>query len=217
MSSYTIHYQAGAKELMLQLFGRELTDEELGSAVGAPEGAILDVSNRRKGQELFVEVHHLRIAKQERSFRRDADGDLYVYNLRFEKRERRDRGLGLECLLRQIGAAYKLGLDRIELHGSGSLFDSDDGYWRWPLYGFDAPLMTSELSELANQSQFAGVTSLNELIERGGSDWLRVRGSGRSMYFLLAPNSSMMRVLRAYLDARPLVKKQLAALIKELP
>ncbi len=217
MASYVVNYQAGAGELTRRLFGRELIDREIGSAVGAPEGATLAVSSHRQAQELFVEVRHPRIAKQERSFRRDADGDLYVYNLRFEKRERQDRGLGLECLIRQIGAAYQLGLQRIELHGAGSLLDSDDGYWRWPLYGFDAPLMASELRELANQPQFAGVTSLNELIERGGSDWLQVRGSGRRLCFILAPNSSMMRVLRAYLNARPLIKKQLAALIKELP
>ena len=217
MASYIVHYQAGAKELTQRLFGRELTDWELGSAAGAPEGATLAISSRRRRPELFVEAQHPRIAKQERSFRCDADGNLYVYNLRFEKKERQDRGLGLECLMRQIGAAYKLGLQRIELHGAGSLFDSDDGYWRWPIYGFDAPLMASELRELANHPQLSGAASLNELIERGGGNWLRVRGSGRSMCFILAPDSSMMRVLRAYLNARPLIKKQLAALIKELP
>lgn len=202
---------------MRQLLGRELSSWELGAAVGAPEGATLEIFHRRKGQELFIEVHHPRIAKQERCFRRDVNGNLYIYNFRFEKRDRQDRGLGLECLIRQIGAAYKLGVQRIELHGAGSLFDSDDGYWRWPLYGFDAPLMASELRELANQPQLAGATSLNELIERGGSDWLRVRGSGRSMCFILVPDSSMMRVLRSYLKARTQVMQDLAALIKELP
>ncbi|HEX4951002.1 MAG TPA: hypothetical protein VFZ34_30365 [Blastocatellia bacterium] len=77
--------------------------------------------------------------------------------------------------------------------------------------------MTSELREIANQPNLAGSITLNELIARGGRDWLRVRGSGRSMYFLLDPNSSMMHVLRAYLETRPQIKMQLATLIRELP
>lgn len=67
----TLQYEPGAANLARDLFGREITDEELAAAVGALDGATLNV-RIRKGSELFVEIVHPWIVRQERGFRKDS-------------------------------------------------------------------------------------------------------------------------------------------------
>jgi hypothetical protein len=196
----TVNYAAGAADLALDLFGRAVADEELAAAAGALDGAALNVSVR-KGRELFVEITHPLIVRQERGFRRDANGDLYIWNHYFEKRHDAPPGVGLRSFKTQVEGAQRLGVKRIELWAAGDHNDrSYNGYYTWARFGFDAPLSAADLIFLPDE--LAGASTVNEIIDLGESGWWKQHGSARRMVFRLAENSSMMRVFRNYLSKK---------------
>lgn len=198
MERIEVHYETGAAEFARELVGRDFSDEELALAVGALDGSKLQV-RIRKGVELAIEVENERVLEQTRFLRRDADGDLCIWNFRLEKAPG-VYGVGLESLLRQIRGARALEVRRIECWAAGNPKDTRyTGYFRWAVYGFDAPLTQSEKEVLWQDPRFAEVVSLNDLVLRGGKDWWRRRGSERKMVFVPDEQSNMMVVLRAYL------------------
>lgn len=213
MNHYTVNYQAGAKELALQLFGRALTDEEIATAAGALDGAMLEVRPRKYqgGMELFVDIRDERwIDAQQRGFRQDADDSLYIWNHRFKKKKDAARGLGLKSVVRQIVAAQRLGIARIEMFALGDANDPEyNGYYRWAIYGYDAKLTASELVLLRLDPDLFGAQTVNDVMQRGGKEWWRTQGSARKMIFDLSPDSSMMDTLRGYLQDKPDLLKEL--------
>ncbi len=75
---FIIHYREGAAEHVQTLFGRDLTDEEVGVLAGALDGAEVIVLQRKVG--LYLEVHDpARFETYETSIRRDFDGSLWAY------------------------------------------------------------------------------------------------------------------------------------------
>jgi hypothetical protein len=179
-------------------------------AVGALDGSKLRV-RIRKGAELAIEVENQKVLEQTLFIRRDANGDLCIWNFRLEKATG-VYGVGLESLLRQIRGARALGVRRIECWAAGNPKDTRyTGYFRWAAYGFDAPLTHDEKDVLWQDPQFAGVVSLNDLMLHGGRDWWRRRGSERKMVFVPDEQNSMMFVLRAYLSEKhPHLLKELS-------
>jgi hypothetical protein len=195
-----VNYEKGAAEFAEQLIGRAVSDEELAAAVGALDGSTIEVRTARKGRELLVEVKHPNVLEQIRYIRRDASGTLYIWNFRLEKAPG-VYGVGLESPVRQIKAARALGVQRIECYAAGHINDSRyNGYFRWALYGYDAPLYGEEQASLALDPRYAGARTVNELILRGGREWWRLKGSERKMVFVLDEKSSMMNVLRQHLE-----------------
>ena len=137
----TVNYEKSAAELAQQLFGHNVSDEELAAAVGALDGSTLEVSVRMKGQELHVEVLHPPVQEQRRGFRRDHHGELYLWNHRLEKGPGVPGGFGIKVFMRQVAGARKLRVRRIELWAAGNVRDSDhNGYYLRARFGFDAPL-----------------------------------------------------------------------------
>lgn len=200
MQNITVNYAAGAADLALDLFSRAVADEELAAAVGALDGAALSGSVR-KGRELFVEIAHPLIVRQERGFRRDANGELYIWNHYFEKRHDAPPGVGLRSFKTQVEGARQLGVKRIELWAAGDYNDrSYNGYYTWARFGFDAPLTTAD--RILLPAELAGASTVNEIIDLGGNGWWKRHGSARKMVFHLAENSSMMRVFRNYLNKK---------------
>src|SRR5262249_45375412 len=97
--------------------------------------------------------------------------------------------------------ARALGVKRIECWAAGHINDSRyTGYFRWARYGFDAPLSASEKTGLSLDARYAGAETVNDLMLLGGSEWWRVRGSERKMVFVPDEKSSMMQVLKQYLE-----------------
>ena len=213
MSKNTVHYQAGAKELLVRLFGRELTDEEIATAAGALDGAMLDVRPKKYqgGMELFVDIQDAQwIEAQQRGFRRDADGRLYIWNHRFKKKKDAAKGLGLKSVVRQIVAARQLGIERIEMFALGDANDPEyNGYYRWAVYGYDAKLTLREQSLLRLDPDLLGAQTVNDVMRRNGKMWWRTQGSARKMIFDLSRESSMMDILRGYLQDKPDLLKEL--------
>jgi hypothetical protein len=203
----TVKYAAGAADLARDLFGRAVADEELAASVGAIDGATLTV-RVRKGGELFVEIAHPLIVRQERGFRRDANGELYIWNYHFEKRHDAPPGVGLLSFRTQVKGARRLGVQRIELWAAGDFKDrSYNGYYTWARFGFDAPLTQEEKRRLSALSQFVGAQTVNDLMKCGGRQWWRDNGSARKMRFDLNEDSSMMRVFNDYLEDKGLLKE----------
>lgn len=198
-----IKYQRGAKELAVSLLGRAVSDEDLAAAAGALAGASLTVRPKRYqgGMELFVEIKDDWIEEQQRGFRRDSNGDLYIWNHIFKKARDAPKGIGLRSVVTQIAGARRLSVKRLEMFAQGHLNDREyNGYFRWAIYGYDAPLTASEQHRLSRMPKFAGASTINELILRGGREWWKERGSARKMIFDPSPDSSMMTVLTTYLQ-----------------
>jgi len=200
VQNITVNYAAGAADLALDLFGRAVADEELAAAAGALDGAALNVSVR-KGRELFVEITHPLIVRQERGFRRDASGELYIWNHYFEKRHDAPPGVGIRSFKTQVAGARQLGVTRIELWAAGDAMDTSyNGYYTWARVGFNDSLSDAERKRLPRR--FARVKTINELIRRNGHQVWKEIGSAHKMTFDLADDSSMMMIFKAYLEEK---------------
>ena len=194
----SVFYTAGARELAQDWFGPAVADELLARAVGALDGAEVVFSLRRGW--LFADIAHPHLREQKRSIRRDRAGALFIYNHEFTKRHDAPPYLGVRALLTQIKAAQPLGIQRIHLYGEGDAKSvSRNGYYTWARCGFDAPLWLEEQKNLSGE--LYGARTLNELMQhQSGIEWWRRNGCSRSMVFDLALDSSMMEVLRNYLQ-----------------
>lgn len=209
----TVNYEEGAVELARQLFGRGVSDEELAAAAGALDGAVVDVSVRMNGRELHVEITHPLIAEQRRGFRLNENGDLCIWNHRFDKHIGAPKGVGLASFIRQVSGARQLGVKQIELYAAGNSQDVRDiGYFVWAIFGFDAPLTEREKWLLT--PELAGAQTVNEVINRGGhagQQWWRDTGDSRKMIFDLddrsSIRSSMMSVFKNYLRRKGLINE----------
>ena len=194
MENISINYEAGAVELIAQLFAPPPSEAEIAQLAGALDGARVDVSVRRVG--LFLAVAHPWFECYETSIRRDRNGDLYAYIHDVRKHTREPREIAIKAFLRQVTAARKLGLKRFELYAAGTAADTKfSGYRFWPRLGFNAALYDFELNDLPPSLIEAG--NLNDLMQRPlGYEWWKRKGSERSMIFDLAAESAMMKVFR---------------------
>lgn len=68
----------------------------------------------------------------------------------------------------------------------------------WARYGYNAPLKPDEIALLPDELK--GCKTLNDIMRRKGKDWWKVNGSERDMVFSLDKRSSMMSVLRTYIE-----------------
>ncbi len=195
VSDITIKYAKGAAALALELFGRVVTAEELAAAVSALESSAVAVS--KAGHKLIVKVRHRHFKVQERHFFRLPDGSLIVKNEALEKTSKAPADIAIRSFLKQVEGARALGVKRILALAAGSLAAPGlIGYYLLARFGFDAPLTIDEIRFLP--PPLARARTLNDLLLLGGKDWWRANGYDRQVFFELAENSSMMRVLRAY-------------------
>lgn len=201
----TINYVAQARVFARELIGRDFTDEELAHAVGALDGAVLEVQKKQGAGELRIEISHPLMDEQKRWMRRDAQGDLLIFNYRFYKKKDTPSGASVDSLLRQVRGARALGVKRLETFGAGDFTTSQQpngeiGYLLWAKFGFDAPL-NKRYQNLANdEPSLSGANTLNDVINTlAGEKWWHEVGSGLTMIFDLAPNSSSMMIFRSYL------------------
>lgn len=98
--------------------------------------------------------------------------------------------------------AYRYGFKQLTLFagGSGPLPlqpEADDliGYFIWPKFGFDAPLIAADINMWP---QLQGCASVLDVVARDSVLWEQ-HGRGREMSFDLAPGSRSWRVLINYL------------------
>jgi hypothetical protein len=201
---FMVNYVADARAFARELIGRDFTDEELAHAVGALDGAVLEVRKKKGADELRIDLQHPFMQEQERWLRRDAQGDLLIFNYRFYKKPAAPKGVSVDSLLRQVVGAQALGAKRLETFGAGDFTtagqpNGEIGYWHWAKCGFDAPLSQYYQGLAAAERGLEDVKTLNEVIDRpGGADWWYRVGAALTMKFDLAFDSSMMRIFRDY-------------------
>jgi hypothetical protein len=200
----TVTYSTEAKTFSFALFARAVSDDELAAAVGALDGAALEVRVSR-GDELLVTINHPWIVKQARRFKRDRQGVLHLVNEHFEKRRDAPAGVGIESFRRQVEGARRMGIQRIELWAQGELNDTSyNGYYTWARFGFDAPLSIPE-QEKCLRATGQKAASLNDLAENRQLHWWRAKGTARTMRFILDDDSRMMRIFKNYLKEKGLL------------
>lgn len=190
-------YSEGAQDFGAQLFNCFVSDEELAAATGALSGAMLFVRIWKQA-ELRVEMQHEYIEEYSLMFRRDLRGALYIWNDRIEKKRDAPKGVLLECHLLQVENAPQLGVERLELYAAGDRKDTRyNGYYVWPLYGYDAPLTNADRVLLT--PDLAETRTIQDIFALGGNDWWSHHGDARRMVFDLAPNSPSMKRFQTYL------------------
>jgi len=165
VQAITVNYKAGAVKFARQLLGRRPADEDMARLAGALDGAIVIVSVKKKKGWLYLVVDDpARFEVSETSVRRDERGDLYAYIHEVRTAVgRRGQGLGLQAFRRQVAGARALGVKRFELFAAGDPADtSDNGYYTWARFGFNAPLR--EIEQRALPSELSEAKDLNEIM-----------------------------------------------------
>lgn len=114
--------------------------------------------------------------------------------------------IGLQSFATQVVGAKALGATRLETFAQGYVNDTEyNGYLVWALFGYDAPLTARDKRLLP--LELADAQSVNDVIERGGRAWWRLHGDARLMRFELTDDSRMMKILRARLKEKDLLKE----------
>jgi len=119
-------------------------------------------------------------------------------------------GFGIKTFLGMVESARKAGLERITLTAAGSAegratgragVGSENGYYTWPLFGFDAPIPDRVLD--AARAALGNVSRLSDLMRTEvGRAWWKNNGVMVRCAFDLADESESMRQLQRYQEER---------------
>lgn len=179
-----------------QLFGRALSEQEWAVLIGAPDGATVDVTAGLSGAEIRLDARHPFIREMDRRVVRDPLGRTIIRNERLFLRPEAPAGLGTRILAHQVRSAALLGVAYLEATAiRGPLAN---GYYTWPLLGFDGSL--SDATRRALPDRLRSARSLHDLFgSPGGAEWWRLHGETIDVHFDLSSRSLSSRRLRAYL------------------
>lgn len=183
-----------------ELFGRDVRRAELASLVGAPDDATVTLNANFGPNDLWIGWTS---SKGEGISRiQERDGDLVLTNRYVEVWEHeRGKGVGAAIFGRQVEAAGKAGVARIELTAARDDVEGLVGHAVWPKLGFDAELPDEtrrRLPRALNEAQ-----RLSDLMTtQAGRDWWQAHGDTIDATFDLAPDSLSQRVWKGYLAAK---------------
>jgi hypothetical protein len=181
------------------------TPREIAGLVGAQPGSHVKVSSGERGA-IRVDVESDDISDQTRYIYHD-----HIYNsILVLNRRSQGKGLGARIFSGQVEAASKAGLKYIETSAAGSGEDkkrnpmSMNGYYTWPLFGYDAPLGRAlgrdKVAEATAKFKLGDSPNISDVIDAtGGPAWWKESGSGTKMKFDLAKGSRSRRMLAKYL------------------
>lgn len=212
------------------LFGRQLSRDELGGLVGAPEGSFVNAVPGSDGQSLNFIMHgpgwvpgDLTSQGQYEAWRtlaRDANGDLMMNNYSFIVRgDMRGQGLGASILGDEVDTLSQLDVKYIETDAAGSAAevasgvpDPRNGYYTWARLGYDASLpqdardaIGAAIARGQAPASWGSFDNLSELMTApGGSEWWKANGIGMQMHFDLSEGSYSRDTLADYLRTRGL-------------
>nr|WP_057926352.1 hypothetical protein [Burkholderia ambifaria] len=193
-----------------------VSDELLVSLCGAPAGsdiqAYLDSANRLT----FAVTHPILIRSTNRvSVLQTPDTSALELGT-IDLVDNAVAGLGATMLWRIVRACDRLGIDWITTFAIGGRKAPPEpggprlyGYYAWPRFGFDAPILDSQRDEAALFQYFQGypvgladgsLRSLRALYAtRSGRDFWRAAGTHRAMTFNVAPHGESVLALQQYL------------------
>jgi SPP1 gp7 family putative phage head morphogenesis protein len=193
-----------ADNAIKRVFGRNLSDAELGRLVGALDDSRLLVTE--EDGNCVISIQHDLIKSQRRIYRRDMDG-IYCHNDIFVLEKRAKKGTGTRMFAMQVRGAIEFGVKGFDTHAAGNR-DSPhyNGYYTWPRMGYTSPIPSRVMgllraSELEDQLRKA--TRVEQLMGKKVSrDWWRYNGEGLvQAEFDLRPHSYSLHALTLVLLA----------------
>lgn len=181
-----------------------LTGEDLKRISGAIDGSVLSVTTTTSGHVRMMATHPFLKGEQTRTLSASSDGQgLVLHNDYFVlKPDVRGLQLGVRSFAWEVRHASKAGIKEIETYAAGRFGHPDyNGYYTWPRLGYDADLKPAEMEQLPGTLK--GARTIQDLMRSAeGRDWWKKNGSGRTMYFDLAPGSRSQHVLEKYLQEK---------------
>lgn len=150
-------------QTMQNMFGRQLTRDELGGLVGAPEGSYIEIFTTSSEDNLSFALRGPAWDPMQRTLgepefdalryleRDQATGDLVMHNASFLVRaDMQGGGLGARIFADEVDTLSKLDVKYIETHAVGagpntglmpsSFTQGANGYYTWPRFGYNGPL-----------------------------------------------------------------------------
>ncbi|OUE47477.1 hypothetical protein BZY94_05145 [Burkholderia territorii] len=190
-------------------------DHTIAQLCGAPAGA--DVTMAFDGQSLIFEVSEPTFFEDAGSVsvHRDQHGNPYLSLDFLWLKKDAPAGFGAALLWRMVRACHALQIPVIRGEAVGGRMagrlpngERIMGYYAWPRYGFDGPVMvTPDDLTIANffpnfpEGVARGtVATLSELLEtEGGPAYWLIAGDARHVAFAIAPTSQSVITLHRYL------------------
>lgn len=193
---------------VLDLFGPEGAEVKIGVdvATNADDGRGGAIWAHTKIEPDDPEAEGLRVDAWRR-IEKNGVGELVLTNMDLTVYPR-GSGWGTRFIAREVAAAEKLGIKRIvvDTAAGSSSSTSYNGYYTWPLLGFDAPLssMKNRLFYHELTERFPEAKNLSDVLAtREGREWWKEKGSTVSnVQFDVTPGSVSRRIFEAYLERR---------------
>ncbi len=197
-----------ADKMARDLFGRDVSDDELRDLIGSPKGSDLYVKAGNGMLIIEAEVGNNYVAS--RIVRKVGD-DLVMDNDLFQLNGQ-EKGTGTMMFAQQVNAASKMGVSRIEVSdaaGYGSAYAEDtgrpktkwNGYYTWGRLGYDGEVSLGETQRKKLGFNIEDTVTMKDImLKPGGAKLWREYGSSWSGSFDLKEGSYSRRVLDAYLE-----------------
>lgn len=197
-----VSFEYGTKKKLQTLLGKKLKDDEVGALVGAFDDAKISVT--KAGENLFFNINHPLISRQERTLGRDYANRLYFHNDYFRASANAPKGTGAKSFTVQALTAKKFGIEYVHTFAAGEYGNKRfNGYYTWARMGYDAELTDEDRAALPKK--FKNIKTLNELMLAGGKDDWKIKGTERDMIFDLSDDSDSLKILKNYLLERGFV------------
>jgi phage gp29-like protein len=195
---------AALQELVGEASDRGMT--AVAALTGARGGEVVNVVARNSAA-IWMDVSTTAYECR-RALYRDQNGDLVILNISFDVAEA-NQGTGAKVFARQVEAAARAGVARLEAHaaGTGLRYTPFNGYYTWPRLGYDQPIFGPKSLETDDPIAAAAVkerfpqakTVLDVMKTKEGRTWWKENGVDlRYAQFDLTPGSRSRRVLAAY-------------------
>jgi hypothetical protein len=184
------------------IFGKILTDREIGRLVGAPDGSTITMTRMLNG-ELHLKVEHPWVGIMTRSVWKEGDGSIQMKNILLELNDSAPKGAGTRIFAQQRNQARKLGVEYINTDAIGRKGADHNGYYTWARLGYDGDIPPAVRSRMP--AQFRDYETVHEIMLLGGREgreWWKEHGDSFEGYFDLSRGSISNQVLDKYMEIR---------------
>lgn len=180
------------------VFGRDLSDNELASLVGAPNDSEVIV---KVGSEGFSVTVISPWVHADRMFKLGPDGIETGNTFLFlQEGAPRGQGIGVRMFARQVKEARRLGITKILTEAGRS--KAMNGYYTWARAGYDAPLGAGNKSRAAQALGYMPKTIREVMSTKAGRDWWKENGTEWEGSFDPSAGSNSSKDLDAYLSEK---------------
>ncbi len=191
-----------------KMLGIEISDSDFADLTGAPGNATVTVSCDYKSKVVQLEVASHHFTNKYYTLSRNGSGQLYI-EAHFSKNRGTDNpvelppGYGAFSAAIQINAARQIGCVYIKHLAAGSWKTRKEfnGYYTWPIFGWDSKLEERHLSILPLPLK-SSKTILDVLKTKYGADWWSRYGDMYLTYFDLREGSRSGNVFKQYMESK---------------